>query len=65
MLAVADNRQAPGFPLAHDSAIEQANQFIIDRDFFEVPAAEIDDIHVLETWVGGKRVYSAAEEAPR
>ena len=38
-----------------------ADFIIVDRDYFEIPAAEIDDIKVLETWVGGHRVYSAAE----
>ena len=39
-----------------------ADFIVIDRDYFEIPASEIDDIRVLETWVGGKKVYDAAEE---
>lgn len=35
-----------------------ADFIIIDRDYFEVPAGEIDDIVVLETWVGGERVFA-------
>lgn len=35
-----------------------ADFIIIDRDYFEVPASEIDDIVVLETWVAGKRVFA-------
>ena len=35
-----------------------ADFIIIDRDYFTIPAAEIDDIVVLETWVGGTRVYA-------
>jgi predicted amidohydrolase YtcJ len=38
-----------------------ADFIIIDRDYFEIPASEIDDIQVLETWVGGKRVFTAGE----
>jgi predicted amidohydrolase YtcJ len=38
-----------------------ADFIIIDRDYFKVPAAEIDDIRVLETWVGGQRVFAADE----
>lgn len=38
-----------------------ADFIIIDRDYFKVPAAEIDDIQVLETWVAGKRVFTAGE----
>ena len=38
-----------------------ADFIIIDRDYFTVPASEIDDIQVLETWVGGKRVFRAGE----
>ena len=36
-----------------------ADFIVIDRDYFEVPASEIDDIVVLETWVGGEKVYDA------
>ena len=38
-----------------------ADFIIVDRDYFKIPAAEIHDIQVLETWVGGKRVYDASE----
>ena len=40
-----------------------ADFIVIDRDYFTVPAAEIDDIVVLETWVGGERVF-AKQESP-
>jgi predicted amidohydrolase YtcJ len=36
-----------------------ADFILIDRDYFEIPAYEIDDIRVLQTWVGGKLVYDA------
>ncbi len=36
-----------------------ADFIIIDRDYFSVPAGEIDDLRVRETWVGGERVYRA------
>ena len=35
-----------------------ADFIIIDRDYFEVDAGEIDDIVVLETWVAGKQVFA-------
>jgi len=35
-----------------------ADFIIIDRDYFEVPAEQIDDIVVLETWVAGERVFT-------
>ena len=35
-----------------------ADFIVIDRDYFEIAEDEIDDIRVLETWVGGKRVFS-------
>ncbi len=38
-----------------------ADFIIIDRDYFDVPASEIDDIVVLQTWVGGRKVYDATE----
>ena len=37
-----------------------ADFIVIDRDYFKVPDSEIDDIRVLQTWVGGKLVYDAA-----
>jgi predicted amidohydrolase YtcJ len=39
-----------------------ADFIIIDRNYFEVPGSEIDDIQVLETWVAGEKVYAAGEE---
>ena len=35
-----------------------ADFVVIDRDFFEVPAIEIWQTNVLETWVAGEKVYS-------
>lgn len=35
-----------------------ADFILVDRDFFEVPAIEIWQTDVLETWVAGKKVYS-------
>ena len=40
-----------------------ADFIIIDRDYFTVPAAEIDDIVVLETWVAGKQVYAKQDDS--
>ena len=36
-----------------------ADFILIDRDYFEVNAEEIDDIRILQTWVGGKLLYDA------
>ena len=36
-----------------------ADFILIDRDYFEIPPDQIDDIQVLETWVAGKRVYKS------
>ncbi len=38
-----------------------ADFIVIDRDYFKVPASEIDDIRVLQTWVGGELVYEAPQ----
>jgi predicted amidohydrolase YtcJ len=38
-----------------------ADFIIVDRDYFTIPAAEIDDIQVIQTWVGGQLVFEAAE----
>lgn len=40
-----------------------ADFIVIDRNYFEIPEAEIDDIIVLQTWVAGRQVFggSAAE----
>ncbi len=34
-----------------------ADFIVIDRDFFEVPAIEIWQTNVLQTWVAGEKVY--------
>jgi predicted amidohydrolase YtcJ len=34
-----------------------ADFILVDRDYFKVPTDQIDDIQVLETWIGGQRVY--------
>lgn len=34
-----------------------ADFIVVDRDFFEIPESEIDDIEVVQTWVGGELVY--------
>jgi predicted amidohydrolase YtcJ len=34
-----------------------ADFIVIDRDYFECPASDIDDIVVLETWVAGKKMF--------
>ncbi len=39
-----------------------ADFIIIDRDYFTIPASQIDDIQVLQTWVGGEKVYDANVE---
>ncbi|WP_440999605.1 amidohydrolase [Fodinibius sp. SL11] len=38
-----------------------ADFILVDRDFFEVPEIEIWQTKVLETWIAGKKVYSADE----
>jgi hypothetical protein len=35
-----------------------ADFIVVDRDFFTVPEATIDDIQILQTWVGGERVFA-------
>ncbi len=34
-----------------------ADFILIDRDYFAIPASEIDDIRVVQTWVGGDKIY--------
>ena len=41
-----------------------ADFIIIDRNYFTVPASEIDDIVVLETWVAGEKVFDREESTP-
>lgn len=36
-----------------------ADFIVIDRDYFEVPSSEIDDIKVLQTWVGGEVMFES------
>ncbi len=39
-----------------------ADFILVDRDFFNIPTEQIDDIEVLETWVGGTRVYQRSRQ---
>lgn len=39
-----------------------ADFILIDRNYFAIPASEIDDIEVVQTWVGGNKVYDRNEE---
>ncbi len=34
-----------------------ADFIVIDRDYFDIPAAQIDDIKVLQTWIAGELAY--------
>ena len=34
-----------------------ADFIVVDRDYFEIPETEIDNIVVIQTWVGGEMVY--------
>ena len=39
-----------------------ADFIVVDRDYFTIPASEIADIQVLQTWVGGEMVYEACAD---
>jgi predicted amidohydrolase YtcJ len=39
-----------------------ADFIVVDRDYFEIPESEIDDIVVLQTWVGGELVYERCND---
>lgn len=39
-----------------------ADFIIVDRDFFTIPQAEIDDMEVIQTWVGGDLVYERCND---
>jgi len=41
-----------------------ADMIVLDRNFFDIPAAEIADIKVLQTVVGGRVVYQSDQFAP-
>lgn len=43
---------------------KKADFILIDRDPFEIPPSELDDIQVLETWVEGKNVYRQENSRP-
>jgi predicted amidohydrolase YtcJ len=40
-----------------------ADFIVIDRNYFEVPADQIDDIVVLEAWVAGQKVFDRQDPA--
>jgi adenine deaminase len=44
-----------------------ADFIVVDRDVLSVPSEQLKDVHVLETFVGGKMIYqgsSAASKSP-
>jgi len=49
--------------LRHVPTPRQALPIILDRNFFDIPAAEIADIKVLQTVVGGRVVFQSDEFA--
>lgn len=38
-----------------------ADFIIIDEDYFEIPASEIWNVNILETWVAGEKVYTVSK----
>ena len=44
---------------------KHADFAVLDRDPEEVQPREIDQIHVLQTWMGGKRTYRAEDLEPK
>ena len=42
---------------------DTSDLIVLDRNFFDIPAAEIADIQVLQTVVGGRVVYESDEFA--
>ena len=42
----------------------RADFVLLDRDPLRVPAAELDDLVVLSTWVDGQAVYTAMPVSP-
>ena len=38
-----------------------ADFIVVDRDYLDIDASEIDDIEVLQTWIAGRRVYDSEE----
>lgn len=34
-----------------------ADFIVVDRDYFKIPESEIDDIQVIQTWIGGELIF--------
>ena len=47
--------------LGNLEADKLADFILIDNDYFEVKSSEIKNINVLETWVGGRKVFDSSE----
>ena len=47
--------------LGNLEADKLADFILIDNDYFEVKSSEIKNIKVLETWVGGRKVFDSSE----
>lgn len=39
-----------------------ADFIVVDRDYMTIPSSEIDDIQVIQTWVGGQMVYERCDD---
>jgi predicted amidohydrolase YtcJ len=39
-----------------------ADFIVVDQDYMTIPASEIDDIQVIQTWVGGEMVYERCDD---
>jgi predicted amidohydrolase YtcJ len=44
---------------------KRADFILVDRDYFRIAPRDIWKTRVLETWVGGKRVYAEGSRRPR
>ncbi|MEM9690200.1 MAG: amidohydrolase family protein, partial [Pseudomonadota bacterium] len=42
-----------------------ADFIVVDRDYFEIDVSDIDDIEVLQTWVGGEKVFDKEAQNDR
>jgi len=40
-----------------------ADFILIDRNYFTIPASEIDDTQVMQTWVGGEKIFDVNKTA--
>ena len=68
MKVYTNNGAYAGFEEREKGSIERdklADFIVLDRDPLSIPSDQLKDVQVLETYIGGRRIYSAVKGIER